>query len=1213
MKTKFKNLVIGAGLTVAALPGMSASVGLMATSAPIHPENRMELPEAFQNNWIGSSLEEIEQEAQAKLLVLKGNPFNSATVTSFSNYINGLKTPEEVKSVFNSIVKWAWMVMELKEYIYEEEEFKENSKYYKEATEEQKEKFDKSLEEAKKFIADNYSNNNESQYPPVLGSQTIENFIYTVHTKKVEDIYFDLLGATNPMLPEDQRVTAKNIAIKALNKWTTLSMQEKQPFIQKLQALQDTDTFAQTTPILEDAFQSAIQSVKKQINGLANLGQTQKTTYDTSAAQKNLTEDFLDTNLAGVIQDAITFNGKLQPLRDLAQNINFNEKQKQGFNEKIDELTPSSDTQDLQSQMQNVQLSMQQLRTALQNNNIDTIKESAAYKLATNKADFDAAATKVQGIENGTVQNFDLMNSTDIDNAVKEFTNAIAALNGKSVFEQYQNDKIADVQKLTNLSTAAQQTFIDAIKKATTTAAVDDQVTNATALNTEAGKLIQELKNYTTQKANQKYTHASGALKQAFDTQYNDAEAALGNTAENPNVNKLVAGKTVADITKMLDDLSTAFSALDGDTFGQKQTEATQAINNLGSLSPEAKKKYLDQIKDATSIDQLAQPVKEATELNKDAESLINKINSYNEALKSDDFKNATEASQKAFTDAIKAAQDLLNKDNLLNPNVTSDQIMQAIGNMANAKAGLTGQPLEDVRKGANTTIDGLKDLTPAQKEAIKDKITASENAKDIEKLVNDAKALDVAMNTLNNAIKKANAAKNSPSYTYATKDNQAAFDKALTPATAIANQPKKDVVVDPAAITTITKNLIDATNALNGMKNKLTETVNNSQILTKEQKQEVLKGFKDKDLVTSEEANTILDNAMKLSKEDAIKKLAEYKNLTKTQVEDLTKKINEAKYVLTNNKEAFDQNVSDILNTANVLNNNKVDVNQKFPNLSNKEKTEVINQLNNAKTPEQVDQIIKNAEALNDAIDRFNKDLKDYLTTGDATKVEKDLADIKAHAIKDKNNQYVTPVNSYENLLEAAKALVALNNAGTAYANGSFTDKDYATKLEALKSALKNAKDTIYGVSDLGFDNANKEAVRTELQEKMDYYDQLVNLVGAIADTNKLSAQITFDKFELVSKQPWIKLLKTTLEDDKYFDLVNSSSATAKQIAKIKTDIEKLENTPTVVTSALLSNVKEVAQSKSNLLWLLLLIPGVALLVAGGYFGYKKFAKKDK
>ncbi|UUM20183.1 lipoprotein 17-related variable surface protein [Mycoplasma sp. 2045] len=241
-----------------------------------------------------------------------------------------------------------------------------------------------------------------------------------------------------------------------------------------------------------------------------------------------------------------------------------------------------------------------------------------------------------------------------------------------------------------NLNDNQAYRIADQIRNATDKQTSEQMFNNASVLNDKMGALsttvVDQLKVLTNngslndnqnsdEKTNVIYKLASDDLKQAYDTALSVAQALLNKkTGTNGDLQK---------VEKTLSDLHATYNALNGNN---KVSELNNKIDQLGNLSANQKAKIKELINNASSAKQADKIYQEAEKLNANLQALIDKIAEAKAKQAKDIYTNDTKAKHTAFDKAISAAEKTLNnfkQDNFANID-SLDKLTQINTNVVN-------------------------------------------------------------------------------------------------------------------------------------------------------------------------------------------------------------------------------------------------------------------------------------------------------------------------------------------------------------------------------------------------------------------------------------------------------------------------------------------------------------------------------------------------
>lgn len=163
----------------------------------------------------------------------------------------------------------------------------------------------------------------------------------------------------------------------------------------------------------------------------------------------------------------------------------------------------------------------------------------------------------------------------------------------------------------------------------------------------------------------------------------------------------------------------------------------------------------------------IAELVDQATQLNKSMDQLQQAVNDHTNVEQTVDYTQADSDKQNAYKQAIADAE------NVLKQNANKEQVDQALQNILNAKQALNGDERVALAKtNGKHDIDQLNTLNNAQQDGFKGRIDQSNDLNEIKQIVDEAKALNRAMNQLSQEI-TGNEGRTKGSTNYVNADTQ--------------------------------------------------------------------------------------------------------------------------------------------------------------------------------------------------------------------------------------------------------------------------------------------------------------------------------------------------------------------------------------------------------------------------------------------------------
>ncbi|VEU70535.1 GA module-containing protein [Mycoplasmopsis glycophila] len=548
------------------------------------------------------------------------------------------------------------------------------------------------------------------------------------------------------------------------------------------------------------------------------------------------------------------------------------------------------------------------------------------------------------------------------------------------------------------------------------------------------------------------YENSSADTKKAFD---NALEALNNKKDENISLEKAI---------ELTEKLNAAKDALNGDELlAAEKEKAKNEIDQLINLNAAQKEDLKNKVDEKTSINEIKDIILvngdvktgEAAELDRDMENLKKALEKAKEIKEDDQYNNSTEESKAKLDSAINEVEGALNN------NLSSEEIKENINKLIEAINQLDGneddlnpnqnEEIKAKREEASNLIDELENLNDKQKEALKNEIKTAKDQDAIDSIIKkdstdnslsgSAKDLDDAMKKLEETLKKAKEKQTSTNSNYdkASNDKKTAFDDAIKQADSLikSNTTAKEIIEKAKEALLEKEAALHGDRLLEEAKQKAKKQIDKLENLSQEQKDnfkneidtptdvdqinkkveeakeldEALGKLKDKleniekiiddqDPVFTESSKEQQDELKK--KIDEIKEKLAKEDLTKEEVEELTKHLDELVINLDGIKK---------LETAK---NDSINLINNLENLNILQKQSLKEEIKNATSKAQIEAIIKQDETNN-------------TLTGSAKELDDEMAKLK-ELIKEAEDTKTTP--NYSNSQNKATFDQALENA---------------------------------------------------------------------------------------------------------------------------------------------------------------------------------------
>ncbi|HHA5986414.1 TPA: DUF1542 domain-containing protein, partial [Staphylococcus aureus] len=371
----------------------------------------------------------------------------------------------------------------------------------------------------------------------------------------------------------------------------------------------------------------------------------------------------------------------------------------------------------------------------------------------------------------------DLINQTGnptLDKSqVEQLTQAVATakdnLHGDQKLVRDQQQAVTTVNALPNLNHAQQQALTDAINAAPTRTEVAQHVQTATELDHAMETLKNKVDQVNTDKAQPNYTEASTDKKDAVDQALQAAQS-ITDPTNGSNANKYAVEQALTKLQEKENELN------GNERVAEAKTQAKQTIDQLTHLNADQIATAKQNIDQATKLQPIAELVDQATQLNQSMDQLQQAVNEHANVEQTVDYTQADLDKQNAYKQAIAEAE------NVLKQNANKQQVDQALQNILNAKQVLNGDERVALAKtNGKHDIDQLNALNNAQQDGFKGRIDQSNDLNQIQQIVDEAKALNRAMNQLSQEI-TGNEGRTKGSTNYVNADTQVkrVYDEAV-------------------------------------------------------------------------------------------------------------------------------------------------------------------------------------------------------------------------------------------------------------------------------------------------------------------------------------------------------------------------------------------------------------------------------------------------
>lgn len=956
---------------------------------------------------------------------------------------------------------------------------------------------------------------------------TMEPNTITQATSQVTTKEHALNGAQNLA---QAKTTAKN----NLNNLTSINNAQKDALTRSIDGATTVAGVNQETAKATE-LNNAMHSLQNGINDEAQTKQTQKyldaepnkkSAYDqavnaakailTKASGQNVDKAAVEQALQNVNSTKTALNGdaKLNEAKAAAKQTlgtltHINNAQRTALDNEITQATNVEGVNTVKAKAQQLDGAMGQLETSIRDK--DTTLQSQNYQDADDakrtaySQAVNAAATILNKTAGGNTP------KADVERAMQAVTQANTALNGIQNLERAKQAANTAITNASDLNTKQKEALKAQVTSAGRVSAANGVEHTATELNTAMTALKRAIADKAETKASGNYVNADANKRQAYDEKVTAAENIVSGTPT-PTL-------TPSDVTNAATQVTNAKTQLNGNhNLEVAKQNANTAIDGLTSLNGPQKAKLKEQVGQATTLPNVQTVRDNAQTLNTAMKGLRDSI--ANEAtIKADqNYTDASPNNRSEYDSAVTAAKAIIGQTT--SPSMNAQEINQAKDQVTAKQQALNGQEnLRTAQTNAKQHLNGLSDLTNAQKEAAKRQIEGATHVNEVTQAQNNADALNTAMTNLKNGIQDQNTIKQGVNFTDADEAKRNAYTNAVTQAEQILNKAQGPNTAKDGVETAL-ENVQRAKNELNGNQNvanaKTTakNALNNLTSINNAQKEALKTQIEGATTVagvnqvstTASELNTAMSNLQRgINDEAATKAAQKYTDADREKQTAYNDAVTAAKTLLdktagTNENKAAVEQALQRVNTAKTALNGDARLNEAkntakqqvatMSHLTDAQKANLTSQIESGTTVAGVQGIQANAGTLDQAMNQ----LRQSIASKDATKSSEDYQDANA----DLQNAYNDAVTNAEGIISATNNPEMNPDTINQKASQVNSAKSALNGDEKLAAAKQTAKSDIGRLTDLN--NAQRTAANAEV-------DQAPNLAAVTAAKNKATS----------------------------------------------------------------------------------------------------------
>ena len=321
---------------------------------------------------------------------------------------------------------------------------------------------------------------------------------------------------------------------------------------------------------------------------------------------------------------------------------------------------------------------------------------------------------------------------------------------------------------------------------------------NPTISSTDINRTIQEINDA------EQNLHGDNKLRQAQEIAKNEIQNLDGlNSAQ---ITKLIQdiGRTTTKpaVTQKLEEAKAINQAMQ--QLKQSIADKDATLNSSNYLNEDSEKNLVNS---ASTLEQVQQNLQTAQQLDNAMGELRQSIAKKDQVKADSKYLNEDPQIKQNYDDAVQRVETIINETQ--NPELLKANIDQATQSVQNAEQALHGaEKLNQDKQTSSTELDGLTDLTDAQREKLREQINTSNSRDDIKQKIEQAKALNDAMKKLKEQVAQKDGVHANSDYTNEDSAQKDAYNNALKQAEDIINNSSNPNL-----------NAQDITNALNNIK----------------------------------------------------------------------------------------------------------------------------------------------------------------------------------------------------------------------------------------------------------------------------------------------------------------------------------------------------------------------------------------------------------
>lgn len=617
--------------------------------------------------------------------------------------------------------------------------------------------------------------------------------------------------------------------------------------------------------------------------------------------------------------NALDGEHKLQQAKEnanlLINSLNdLNAPQRDAINRLVNEAQTREKVAEQLQSAQALNDAMKHLRNSIQNQS--SVRQESKYINASDakKEQYNHAVREVENIINEQHPTLDKEIIKQLTDAVNQANND---LNGVELLDADKQNAHQSIPTLMHLNQAQQNALNEKINNAVTRAEVAAIIGQAKILDHAMENLEESIKDKEQVKQSSNYINEDPDVQETYNNAVDHVTEILNQTV-NPTL-------SIEDIEHAINEVNQAKKQLRGkQKLYQTIDLADKELSKLDDLTSQQSSSISNQIYTAKTRTEVAQAIEKAKSLNHAMKALNKVYKNADKVLDSSRFINEDQPEKEAYQQAINHVDSIIHRQT--NPEMDPTVINSITHELETAQNNLHGdQKLAHAKQDAANVINGLIHLNVAQREVMINTNTNATTREKVAKNLDNAQALDKAMETLQQVVAHKNNILNDSKYLNEDSKYQQQYDRVVADAEQLLNQTTNPTL-EPYKIDIVKDNVLANEKILFGAeklsydKSNANDEIKHMNYLNNAQKQSI------KDMISHAALRTEVKQLLQQAKtlDEAMKSLED-----KTQVVITDTTLSNYTEASEDKKEKVDQTVSHAQAIIDKINGSNVSLDQ--------------------------------------------------------------------------------------------------------------------------------------------------------------------------------------------------------------------------------------------------------------------------------------------